>query len=264
MSLSENLKRIAVSFAAIGGYYFLAFVILISVTAYYEFIILCKKKEINANLWLGSIIILFLVINQFNHFIDFYALIIISSLLLLILELFRNKGSAIFNLGTSYLGIFYIGLFSTTLLALREFYPNIDGLYERGGYLIIAMLASIWLGDSAAYYGGTAIGKHKLFPKVSPNKSWEGAFFGFIFSIGAMILSKLIVLDFLSWNNIIVIGIIIGIVGQLGDLGESLLKRDAGVKDSSNIIPGHGGVFDRFDSLLFVAPTVWFYLRYFS
>ena len=171
------------------------------------------------------------MINQFNHFIDFYTIIIFSSILLLIFELFRNKGSAILNLGASYLGIFYIGLFSTSILALREFYPNVDGLYVRGGTLIIALLASIWLGDSAAYYGGTAIGKHKLFPRVSPNKSWEGAVFGFIFSIGAMILTKLIFLNFLSWNNIIAIGIIIGVFGQLVDLFESLLKLDEGGKD---------------------------------
>ncbi len=273
MNLSENIKRIAVSFAAIpiiilasyfGGYYFLAFVIVVSVTAYYEFILFCKKKEINANLLLASIIILLLVLNQFKHFMDVYSIIISSSLLLLIFELFRNKGSAILNLGATYLGIFYIGLFSTALLGLREFYPNVDGLYVRGGYLIISILAGIWLGDSAAYYGGTAFGKHKLFPRVSPNKSWEGAVFGFLFSLGTMIFAKLVVLDFLAWNNVIVLGIIVGIVGQLGDLIESLLKRDAGVKDSSAIIPGHGGVFDRFDSLLFVAPAVWFYLRYFQ
>lgn len=273
MNLSENLKRIAVSFAAIpviilacyfGGYYFLAFVIFISIAAYYEFVTFCKKKEISSNLWLAPLIILILIINQYKHFIDLYTITIVSSLLLLIFELFRNKGSAILNLGAAYLGIFYIGLFSTSLLGLREFYPNVDELYERGGYLIITILAGIWIGDSAAYYGGTAIGKHKLFPRVSPKKSWEGAIFGFIFSIGAMILAKLIVLDFISWNNVVLIGIIIGIFGQIGDLVESLLKRDAGVKDSSSIIPGHGGVFDRFDSLLFVAPAVWFYLRYFG
>lgn len=273
MNLSENLKRVLVSFAAIpviifasyfGGYYFLSFVLFISLAAYYEFVTFCRKKEIKANLWLASLVILVLIVNQFKHFIDVYTIIIVSSLMLLIFELFRNKGSAILNLGSAYLGIFYIGLFSTALLGLREFYPNVDGLYERGGYLIISIFASIWLGDSAAYYGGTAIGRHKLFPRVSPNKSWEGAIFGFIFSIGAMILAKIIVSDFLSWNNIVVIGIIIGIVGQLGDLVESLLKRDADVKDSSAIIPGHGGVFDRFDSLLFVAPAVWFYLRYFG
>ena len=103
-----------------------------------------------------------------------------------------------------------------------------------------------------------------MFPRISPNKSWEGALLGFLFAILTMLLAKLIVLDFLSWTNVIVLGIIIGIIGQLGDLVESSIKRDAGIKDSSSIIPGHGGIFDRFDSLLFSAPAIWLYLKYFS
>ena len=180
------------------------------------------------------------------------------------IELFRNKGSVVKNLGATFLGILYIGLFSSTLIAIREFYPNTNDLYFKGGYLIISMVATIWVCDSAAFFGGTALGKHKLFPRISPNKSWEGALFGFVFAILTMVLAKVFVLDFLSWTNVIVLGIIVGIIGQLGDLVESSMKRDAGVKDSSSIIPGHGGIFDRFDSLLFSAPAVWLYLKYFS
>ncbi len=160
------------------------------------------------------------------------------------------------------LGIFYLGIFGSTLIGIREFYPNLDGLYYQGGYLIISIFASIWICDSAAFFGGTALGKHKLFPRVSPKKSWEGAIFGFVFAILAMILAKNILLDFLSFENSLIIGFIIGTFGQIGDLTESLLKRDAGVKDSSKIIPGHGGVFDRFDSLLFSSPIIYLYLTY--
>jgi len=185
-------------------------------------------------------------------------------LLLLGVELFRKKGSAILNLGTTFLGIFYIGIFSTTFISLREFYSVDFESDIYGAYLIISILASIWIGDSAAYYGGTTFGRHKLFPRVSPKKSWEGAIFGFIFSVGTMILAKELVLHFLSLQSAVVVGIITGTVGQIGDLVESLLKRDAAVKDSSSIIPGHGGFFDRFDSLLFSAPAIWLYLKYIS
>lgn len=181
---------------------------------------------------------------------------------MLIIELFRNYGSAILNISTTLLGIFYFGLFGSTLVGIREFYPNIDGLYNNGGYLIISIFASIWICDSAAFFGGTALGKHKLFPRVSPKKSWEGAVFGFVFAILAMILAKYLVLDFLLLKDSIAIGFITGTFGQIGDLAESLLKRDAGVKDSSGLIPGHGGIFDRFDSLLFSAPLIYLYLIY--
>ena len=136
--------------------------------------------------------------------------------------------------------------------------------YTQGGLLIISIFASIWICDSAAFFGGTALGKHKLFPRVSPNKSWEGAIFGLLFAVIAMVISKAIILDFLSWFDVITIGSIVGIIGQIGDLIESLFKRDAGVKDSSGLIPGHGGIFDRFDSLLYAAPAVLLYIKYLS
>ncbi|MFI5236587.1 MAG: phosphatidate cytidylyltransferase [Ignavibacteriales bacterium] len=273
MTLKENSKRVIVALIAIpliliavylGKFFFFGFVVSISLMAYYEFCQLVKNKNANANLFIGSFFILLLLINQYRHFIDVSVIIIIASLVLLITELFRNKGSAIINLGSTFLGIFYIGIFSTTFIALREFYPSINELYIRGAYLVFSVLASIWMGDSAAYYGGTALGRHKLFPRVSPKKSWEGAIFGFIFSLLTLILAKLFVLDFLNWHDGIIIGIIIGIIGQVGDLVESLFKRDSAVKDSSALIPGHGGFFDRFDSLFFSAPVIWLYLRYLS
>jgi phosphatidate cytidylyltransferase len=126
------------------------------------------------------------------------------------------------------------------------------------------VFATIWICDSAAYYIGTAFGKHKLFPRVSPKKSWEGAIAGFVFAILAMVISKNIIIDFLSWNSVIGIGMIVGILGQVGDLIESLFKRDSGVKDSSNLIPGHGGIFDRFDSLIFSSPFILILLKIFE
>jgi phosphatidate cytidylyltransferase len=159
--------------------------------------------------------------------------------------------------------MFYIGLFAAALVLIREFYSGDDMMYIQGGYLIVAMMFSIWLCDSAAYFIGTAIGKHKLFPRVSPNKSWEGGIAGFIFAVAGFYIAKIFLLDFLEAADAIILGVIIGTVGQLGDLIESLFKRDAEIKDTSALIPGHGGVFDRFDSLLLTAPVVYIYMSLF-
>lgn len=273
MALSNNLTRIIVSIFAIpvilgasyfGGIYFFIFSLLIALIAYYEFIAMARNKEINANLWVGAITIILLLINTFRFFVDFYTIILLSVFVITLFELYRNKGSAIMNIGATLLGILYIGLFASALLGIREFYPRIGDMYLRGGYLIISVFATIWICDSAAYYGGSSLGKHKLFPRVSPNKTWEGAVFGFVFAVITMVLAKIIVLNFLSWSASIAIGIIVGLFGQVGDLIESLIKRDANVKDSSDIIPGHGGIFDRFDSLLYTAPIILLYLKYFE
>lgn len=273
MPNSNNLKRIVVAVFAIpliiaasyfGSYYFFIFVLFIGLASYFEFAKFSKSKSAEANLFLGLIVTAVIIFNQFKPFTGTYTLLAVAIPLILIFELFRNKGSALLNLGITFLGIFYIGFFSSFLISIRQIYPDVDGLYVRGGYLIIAMLASIWLCDTAAYYGGTALGKHKLFPRVSPNKSWEGAFFGFIFAVAAFVIARAVFLDFLTLKDVIILGVIIGTIGQVGDLVESLLKRDAGIKDSSAILPGHGGIFDRFDSLLFSSPAVWFYLKYFS
>jgi phosphatidate cytidylyltransferase len=272
MALSNNANRILVSIVAIpliivacyfGKAYFLILILAIAILSYYEFYTLALNKQMYANLPVGILGILILVVNQYFHIFQVLDFIILFIVVLSIIELFRNKGSAIYNLGATLLGTFYIGLFAGSLISIRELYPHINTLYMRGGYIIISILAAIWICDTAAFYGGTKFGKHKLFKRVSPNKSWEGAVFGFLFAILSMILAKIIVLSFLSWYACILFGIIIGTIGQLGDLIESLMKRDAGVKDSSNFIPGHGGIFDRFDSLLFTAPVIFLYLTYY-
>jgi phosphatidate cytidylyltransferase len=254
MSISNTALRIIVSAIAIpaivvvsylGSYYFLFFVLGIATISFYEFWLFARNKKIEANLLPGILSVILIVINTFRNFIDFYTLLVLIVVIITFVELFRNKGSAIINLGTTLIGVLYIGLFASAIISIREFYPV---EYVRGGLVVLAILFSIWICDSAAFFGGTAIGKHKMFPRVSPKKSWEGAVFGLLFAVATMISSKAIFL--------------VGIVGQLGDLIESLFKRDAGVKDSSDFIPGHGGVFDRFDSLLYVAPVVFLYIKY--
>lgn len=272
MAISNTVKRVIVSVISIpiilaisyiGSYIFFSFVVAIALTSFYEFSLLVKNKGISVNIWVGYFSLIFLAVNEFSNVFNTYTFILILMVAISALELFRNKDSAINNIGTTLLGIFYIGAFASSLIGIREFYPAVGDIYLRGGYLIISIFITIWICDSAAFFGGTALGKHKLFLRVSPNKSWEGAIFGFIFAILSMILLKEILLNFLSWETVIAFGIIIGTVGQIGDLIESLFKRDAGVKDSSGIIPGHGGIFDRFDSILFTAPVILLYLKYF-
>jgi phosphatidate cytidylyltransferase len=245
----------------LGKVYFLIIPLGIGLISFYELTKMARNKHSYANLAVGWLIILLIIINEYKPFIQLQILILISVGLLLLFELFRNKESAISNLGITLLGVFYIGFFSASLVDLREFYNDSAFTYSQGGYLIISILISIWICDSAAYFIGTAFGKHKLMPRISPNKSWEGAIAGFIFSVITLIAAKELLLEFLEWRDIIAIGIIVGIAGQFGDLIESMIKRDSRVKDSSSIIPGHGGILDRFDSLLFTAPAVYLYLR---
>ena len=223
---------------------------------------MAKAKGYFVSTIIGIGFIFLYITNAYFHYTDFEFLTLLVPIFFTLSELTKNKPNALANIGVGILGVMYIGLFSTSLIGIRELYPE-SIVYGRGGALVVGLLVTIWLCDSAAYFIGSAYGKHKLFPRVSPKKSWEGAIAGFVFSILSMIVLKEFYIEFLSLTNAIIIGALIGSVGQVGDLIESLFKRDSGVKDSSSLIPGHGGVFDRFDSLLFTAPFVYLYLVYF-
>lgn len=125
---------------------------------------------------------------------------------------------------------------------------------------VLMLFAIIWVGDSAAYYGGRAFGKHLLAPRVSPKKTVEGAVAGLLGSIFVGVIAGKWVLPE-DWMNLIVLSAVTAIAGQIGDLAESTLKRSAGVKDSSSILPGHGGILDRLDSLFFAAPVFYWLLN---
>lgn len=208
--------------------------------------------------------------------------LLVSVMVLALAELFAGKGPAIAGIASTVTGIVYVSLFFGTFIGLREIFVAGDFpayrwfpgavaagagevwpvVYRWGGYTVISIFAVIWICDTAAQLTGMVAGRHKLFPRVSPNKTWEGAAAGFAAAILSAVAAKYLVLEYLRAGDAIVIGVIVGTLGQAGDLFESLLKRDAGVKDSSNLLPGHGGILDRFDSLLFVAPAVYIYIDF--
>jgi phosphatidate cytidylyltransferase len=156
-------------------------------------------------------------------------------------------------------GLIYVSLFNFFIL-IRELelikYMN----YKEAGLWILFAFAVIWICDTAAYFVGTPLGKHKMSPVVSPNKSWEGFAGGMVFGTLTGYIFSLFALGEIPISQMILAAFAVSLTGQLGDLVESIFKRRFGVKDSSNIIPGHGGVLDRFDSLLFALPTLYFVL----
>jgi len=174
-------------------------------------------------------------------------------LLLSLVFLFRHQEIAAVagQLGCVCLGLLYIPL-PLSYLARLHALPD-------GPAWVFLVLAIVMLGDSAAYFVGCSFGRHKLYPSVSPNKTVEGALGGLAGSlVGALIFSWLFMPQ-LGVGSVIAVTLLIGVVSQLGDLFESLLKRGCGVKDSGTMIPGHGGLLDRLDSLLFAFPVA-FYL----
>ncbi len=134
------------------------------------------------------------------------------------------------------------------------------GLETEGFWLAIAVLLMIWGNDVFAYFGGKSFGKTPLAPRVSPNKTWEGFSFGFIGAAAGLIIAYGLATPFpIDFLTVLPVVLIASIFGPLGDLLESRLKRIAGVKDSSNLLPGHGGLFDRFDALILCTPFFYFY-----
>ncbi len=147
-------------------------------------------------------------------------------------------------------GALYIGLFLSYLPLIR--------MKEEGKFWLLLFFLTIWIGDTASYLVGKAFGRHKLCPKISPQKTIEGSVAGLVGSVLVIIFLK--GYFSLSWEKTLILGVFLNVLAQLGDLYESMIKRRSGVKDSGRLFPGHGGMLDRIDSLLFSAPFLYYYL----
>jgi phosphatidate cytidylyltransferase len=178
-------------------------------------------------------------------------------------QIFLNQINVAFlSVASTLVGAIYIGwAFGYHLISLRHIGNAVDK--QMGSELTFFLLVIVWCGDAAAYFFGRWFGKHKLRPQVSPGKTVEGTIAG----VGSGVLAGLCVWPFLlkdtlSLPHVLILGVVLGVMSQISDLSESIIKRGADVKDSGRLIPGHGGLLDRCDSLIFSAPTLYYYFKH--
>ena len=167
---------------------------------------------------------------------------------------FREIPSVANRYAATVAGIVYAGFLTTYLAKLKLIDPG-----HVGDTVVIVLLVA-WVADTGGYFAGRFLGKAKLYEAVSPKKTWAGAYGGLVGSVVGVAVLKIAFADWLTWLDVALIAIPGGILGQMGDLAESLIKRAVGVKDSGALLPGHGGILDRIDAVLFIAPYVYTYL----
>ncbi len=242
---------------AFGGWVFSLFVAVVAAVALYEFYSVSETLQFNPQTF-PAVFFAFasVFLTAFMAAGSWLILMLCLAVLLVFIEIRFGERKAYRDLPLTLFGWAYIPLFLGTLVFVRG--GIFDDLAPSAGYTLY-FLSSIWICDTAAYAGGKNFGRLKMAPFVSPNKTWEGAFFGLI---GAL-LWALLWIPFLAREtnvaDLIYVALIVGIIGQLGDLLESYFKRSAEVKDMSNLLPEHGGILDRFDSLILSAPFVFVY-----
>jgi phosphatidate cytidylyltransferase len=221
----------------------------------YEFFTMLEKKGISIYKYFGigmGVIIPLSITFRFELTKSWELLFIVSALVFLMLMQFRRRENSgvIVGISTTIFGILYVSWFLSFLIKIRYL--------ANGVGLLVAVILITKLGDIGAYLIGSSFGKTPLIPRISPKKSLEGSLGGLLFSIFGAVASK--PLFDVSYLHLCFIGIFLGVLGQLGDLSESLMKRDCQVKDTGNILPGMGGALDFIDSLLFTAPAFYFYI----
>jgi len=228
-----------------------------------EFFAIYKKPGLQptGKLGIASGIILFLVVFFFAGKLlasKYLMLGIILFFSFLIIEMYRNKKDPFGNVAVTLLGLVYIAL----PVSLLSFLVLVGDEPKYNPYTLIMIFVLIWAYDTGAYLSGVAFGKHKLFPRISPKKSWEGV-------VGGVLLTVLAALAFSYFYHPVdtlgmtLAALLTAIGATFGDLAESMLKRSMDVKDSGKLLPGHGGILDRIDSLLFVGPLIYIFLLFY-
>ena len=243
------------------SYAFVAVFVVVCIWCVCEFQQLTNTQpNVNVNTWVAAFGGAFLFVCSYLYasgtisYKWIYAIYIIYVMTVFVWELYRKQPNPINNWAYFILGQMYVAV----PLSLLNF---ILFTTDYAPILLLSVFVIIWVNDTGAYLCGVTFGKHRLFERISPKKSWEGFIGGAIFSLAAGYVFSLFIpeISLLHW---FILTEIIVVFGTFGDLSESLLKRTLNIKDSGNAIPGHGGLLDRFDSMLFAAPAVFVYLMF--
>jgi len=267
-------KRILASFiflpcliiiARRGGFYYLALIDIMILVGLWEFYKMMEAKGLQPYKAIGilsGLALSWYIFFQQGIYANFFLSVIFIGVMTLELAR-REKGLAVYHISVTIFGVFYVAWLGSHLVLLREL-PHLKGLdYSMGFSFVIVVFVLTWCYDSGAYAIGRLIGRHKIFPSISPGKTLEGVFGGIAFSIIGILIARSVIASYLTIFQAVGLALIASVVGQLGDLVESMLKRDVKIKDTSGTIPGHGGVLDRFDSLLFTSPLIYYFFKYF-
>ena len=259
---SGSVAIAMVALSAFNAWFFILLICFLTAGGLYEFFYMVQKKDVPIYSYTGIFIGVLIPISIFTHFQptkNWDLLFIVIGFLLILFMQFARKDNrhAILGLSTTLFGVLYVAWFFSFLVKIRLMLPGVEGVKLLGFILLVTKSA-----DIGALLIGSILGKHPLLPKVSPNKSVEG-------TLGAILMSACTALIFRSFLpsvlnlpfwQIFFMGAFFGGLGQLGDLSESLIKRDCGVKDSGKFLPWMGGVLDIIDSLLFSAPAFYLYM----
>lgn len=239
--------------------------LIISVFALREFYALCHEAGYSPQVYAGltaGLIIFILSYLSAKQSIDYKYFTYLLPLIYAfpIYELFRKKKDPIANLALTAFGLIYVTI-PFSLLNFLAFH-EIKGLINYHYELLISLFIFVWASDSGAYLLGVRFGRHRLFERISPKKSWEGLIGGVV---TALIAAWILTFIFPQYSPVLlaIMAMLVVIAGTFGDLVESMIKRSIGVKDSGKFMPGHGGLLDRFDSILLASPVIYFVVRFF-
>ena len=249
--------------ARAGGLAFATFVALHNIIGQREFFRMMRAKGLSPNVaiaYTAGALMPYICLRPYRFPVD----LLVAALVMLVLALGLrrpNREKLVESMAVTLFGLLYVAWLATHLTMLREL-PWIAGLdYSAGWRFVLLAFFITWSCDTGAYTFGRMFGRTRPWVQISPRKSLEGSLGGLATALAAAFIARGWFAPFLSSLDAVLLGLGVGICGQVGDLVESLLKRDASHGDSSDIIPGHGGILDRFDSLYFAAPLVYYYLR---